>query len=388
MKKVYVREVHFQGIEKNPSLLGFGCMRFPVLPGEKPEIDEKLAEKMVDYAYEHGITYYDTAYPYHHGKSETFIGKVLKKYPRNSFFLASKLPSWLIHSREDAERIFTEQLQKCQVEYFDYYLAHALSRESFPSNITPEIMDFLFELKKQGKIRHLGFSFHDSPEMLEKIIQAYSWDFVQIQCNYLDWTFLEAKKMYEIIEKKGIPCIVMEPVRGGMLSTLSEESAQIFKKADPNSSIASWAIRYVASKPNVMVVLSGMSTEEQTKDNIKTMTDFHPVTVKDQQVIQKALNAFLKNRTIPCTSCRYCMPCPHGVDIPGSFKIYNEYAISKRKNDFVEEYQEYEKQKWNACIACDICKPKCPQKIFISEKMALINTLYNSIKSEKHSEVE
>ncbi|MBN2300366.1 MAG: aldo/keto reductase [Acholeplasmataceae bacterium] len=371
----------FKGIDKNPSLLGFGCMRFPTISNDKPDIDEELSQKMIDYAYENGVNYFDTAYPYHNGLSELFIGKALKKYPRESFHLASKMPSWLIKSKDDAIRIFNEQLQKCQVQYFDYYLCHALGKEQFKPYLLPGVMDFLYQMKKEGKIRHLGFSFHDTPEVLDEIIHTFEWDFVQLQINYLDWSFINAKKMYEIVEDYGVPCIVMEPVRGGTLANLCDESQQIFKAYNKEVSIASWAIRYVASKPNVMLVLSGMSNMEQTIDNVKTMSSFKPITKEEQKIIDQALEVYMNSQTIPCTSCGYCMPCPHGVDIPGTFRVYNQYAISKSKWQFKKEYEENLKDK-NAdfCISCGDCVELCPQKIEIPNRMSEISQLFVSLK--------
>ncbi len=378
---VISKTTKFKGIDKNPSLLGFGCMRFPTLTADKPDIDEELAYKMIDYAYQHGVNYFDTAYPYHNGLSELFIGKALKKYPRDSFYLASKMPSWLIKSKDDAERIFNEQLGKCQVEYFDYYLCHALGKEQFKPYLLPGVMDFLYQMKKEGKIRHLGFSFHDTPEVLDEIIHTFQWDFVQLQINYLDWTFINSKKMYDIVNDYGVPCIVMEPVRGGTLATLCDESQQVFKAYNPKVSVAFWAIRYVASKPNVMLVLSGMSNMEQTIDNVKTMTSFRPITEDEQKVIDQALEIFLNSQTIPCTSCGYCMPCPHGVDIPGTFRVYNQYAISKRAWQFLPEYKDNLKDK-NAdfCISCGDCLELCPQKIEIPDRMSEISKLVISLK--------
>lgn len=380
---VTVNQRKWPSISKNPSLLGFGCMRFPTLEPGKPEIDEETAQRMIDYAYANGVTYFDTAYPYHYGKSELFIGKALKKYLRESFFLASKMPGWLLHSLEDAKRIFREQLSRCQVEYFDYYLCHALSRDNIKPYEDYGVFAFLNEMKKQGLIRHLGFSFHDTPEVLEEILKKNSWDFVQIQCNYLDWTLQNAKKQYDLIEKSGIPCIIMEPVRGGSLANLSKEANEIFEASDPKSSIASWAIRYVASKSNVLVVLSGMSSMDQTKDNIKTMSDFHPITETEQNVIDRALSAFLKNRTIPCTGCRYCMPCPQGVDIPHMFRLYNEYALSHYADDFLDSYEEDFEHQATHCITCGQCIRKCPQKIDISNQMNKIKELFRSLSEAK-----
>ncbi|MBE0701128.1 MAG: aldo/keto reductase [Acholeplasmataceae bacterium] len=379
--KIYTREKKFKGIEKNPALLGFGCMRLPTLYKNKPDIDEKTALNMMDIAYAHGINYFDTAYPYHDGTSETFIGKALKKYPRSSFYLANKMPSWLIKSGEDAKRIFEEQLKKCQVGYFDFYLCHALNRNNFKAYQIPGVMDFLYEMKNEGKIRHLGFSFHDTPEILDQIIHAYAWDFVQIQCNYLDWSFQDAKTQYEIIETYGVPCIIMEPVRGGLLASLSNPSKEILKKGNSRASIASWAIRYAASKPNVLVVLSGMSNEEQTMDNIQTMSNFKPISNREQCIIDQALKVFLETSTVPCTECRYCMPCPQGVDIPALFKIYNRYHITKSKMDFMREYERFDlDQRANLCIGCGECMTYCPQHIEIPELMKKMSALYHSIK--------
>jgi len=381
--KVFSKKKQYQGIEVNPSLLGFGCMRLPVIEPGKPDIDIPFATKMIDYAIAHGVNYFDTAYPYHQGLSETFIGEALKKYPRNSFYLADKMPSWLIKSPEDASRIFQEQLEKCQVEYFDYYLCHALSRDSFKAYLIPGVMDFLYQMKREGKIRHLGFSFHDTPDILQQIIDTFEWDFVQLQLNYLDWDFQNAEEQYRIVSKYGVPVIVMEPVRGGTLATLSPAAEEVFKKADPDASLASWAIRYAASKENVMVVLSGMSNEVHTEDNIKTMTHFKEITSKEQEIIDQALKAYLDSKTIPCTACQYCMPCPEGVEIPNIFKIYNHYAIGKNKHKFLNDYLALgEYSLANVCIACGKCMEHCPQKIEIPSRMSEISELAESIKKE------
>jgi len=380
-KRVTVKQRAFKGINANPSLLGFGCMRLPTLYKDRPDIDEVLAQSMIDYAYEHGVTYYDTAYPYHQGLSEIFIGKALKKYPRNSFYLASKMPSWLIKSPEDAERIFNEQLKKCQVEYFDYYLCHALGKEQFKPYLIPGVMEFLYKMKNEGKIHHLGFSFHDTYDVLDEIIHTYKWDFVQLQLNYLDWSFQNAKKQYEIVEQYGVPCIIMEPVRGGTLAVLCEESQQIFKAKEPQKSIASWAIRYAASKSNAMTVLGGMSHLEQTQDNVKTLTDFVPITDDEQKIIDHALEVYLESQTIPCTSCGYCMPCPHGVDIPLNFSNFNEFAISKHKWEFIHKYEkELQDSNANYCINCGECIEKCPQQIEIPDRMNEIKELLVQLK--------
>lgn len=376
--KVYAKTIKFKNIAKNPTLLGFGCMRFPVKENTN-EIDEDLSFQMIDYAYQSGVTYFDTAYPYHQGQSEILLGKALKRYPRETFNLATKMPTWDIKSKEDAERIFNEQLAKCQVEYFDFYLCHALNKENFLNYKIPGVMDFLYQMREEGKIRHLGFSFHDTPEALNDIIHSYSFDFVMIQLNYLDWTYQRAKEQYEIIKESNLPVLVMEPVRGGTLADLGEEANAVFKQADQNASIASWALRYAASLPQVMTVLSGMSTMEHVKDNIKTFTDFKPLNHYEEATVQTALDTFLKSRIVPCTDCKYCMECPFGVDIPGTFKIYNHYAIGKNERSFYNSYLKLNPNGKNLCVKCKKCVSKCPQKIDIPTQLERIQKFFDEI---------
>lgn len=384
MNKVFRKTQNFKGIKENPSLLGFGCMRFPKIDPNKPDIDEALAEKMLDEAYQSGVNYFDTAYPYHQGLSEPFVGKALKKYPRHSLYLATKMPGWEIKTVEDAKRIFNEQLAHLQTDYIDFYLCHALSKKGFEIYKQPGIMDFLYDMKAQGKIKYLGFSFHDTPDVLEEIIHTYTWDFVQLQLNYLDWDFQNAKKQYQIVKDYGVPIIVMEPVRGGTLANLCDASKTILKKASPDQSIASWAIRYAASKDQVMVVLSGMSNLEQTRDNIHTLTDFKAITDTEQATIDQALKVFLEKETIPCTNCKYCMPCPEGVDIPQVFKVYNQYALSRWEQQFIQSYERLDESKRaENCIACGLCMQHCPQGIDIPHRMEDIRALYNKLSSQE-----
>ncbi len=362
--------------QEDVSLLGFGLMRLPKVDPDKPDIDFEPAAEMVDYAYRHGVTYFDTAWPYHQGLSEPFAGQVLTKYPRESYQLATKLPTWLLKSEADVDEYFGKQLERCKTDYFDFYLVHSLSDDSWPNVAKYNVYEQLKEKQRQGKIRRLGFSFHFTPELLEEITDTYEWDFAQIQLNYVDWELQDAKREYEILKSRGIPVVIMEPVRGGALVTLCQQSIDIFKKADPDASIASWAVRYAASLPEVITVLSGMSTLEQVKDNVKTMTPFKPLSDAERVTIDEALEAYRKTGTIPCTACRYCMDCPAGVDIPKTFAIYNDYKVKEIPHFFQGNYELMgESKQAHNCIECGACVPLCPQGIDIPANMKLIAEL-------------
>ena len=367
----------YKNTSQQISLLGFGCMRLPKLSEDKKDINFPAAEAMIDYAYAHGVNYFDTAYPYHGGMSETFIGQALKKYPRDRFYLASKMPSWMVSSMEDVERIFEEPLQKCQVDYFDFYLCHALDSDKLKTYRKLDIIGYLQRQKEAGRIRQLGFSFHDTPEVLREIIALHDWDFAQIQLNYLDWNLLQnAKGQYDVLVEHGLPCVVMEPVRGGALATLCPEGCKMLQEAEPMRSPASWAIRFAASQPNVMVVLSGMSSMEQVQDNIATMSAFAPLTEQERVLLQKVAQVYLDSKVVPCTGCRYCMECPAGVDIPLMFKLYNGYATTEDEDAFLPAYRAAgEAHQAHQCVACRQCLEKCPQHITIPEKLAQIKAL-------------
>jgi predicted aldo/keto reductase-like oxidoreductase len=360
------------------SLLGFGLMRLPLKEGTR-EIDKDLALKMVDYAKNKGVNYFDTAYMYHEGNSESFAGEALSRYDRDSYKLATKMPMMIVRQAEDVERIFAEQLKKCRVEYFDYYLLHGLGRASLKAIDDLKVYEQLKEKKRQGKIRHLGFSFHDSPEILTQLVEKYDWDFAQIQLNYLDWDQQDAKGQYEVLESHGIPVTVMEPVRGGALANLGDEATAVFKAADPKASVPSWAIRFVGSLPGVQVVLSGMSNMEQVEDNVATMTNFRPLSDADREVITKAVLAYRTAGAVPCTGCRYCMECPQGVDIPRNLATFNGLLYNKERNlpgynfGFMMEYGRISEDKQaHNCVACLQCEEKCPQHIDIAHQMELI----------------
>ncbi|AEF85760.1 Fe-S oxidoreductase [Treponema primitia ZAS-2] len=367
------------------SLLGFGLMRLPLKPGTK-DIDKALALEMVDYAKNKGINYFDTAYVYHEGNSELFAGEALSRYDRNSYNLASKMPLMVVRSEADVERIFEEQLKKCRVEYFDYYLLHSMNVHHLKIAEDNKVYEQLKEKQRQGKIRRLGFSFHDAPEVLTQIVAKWDWDFAQIQLNYLDWEQQDAKGQYKILNDKGIPVTVMEPVRGGSLASLGDEADSIFKAADPKASVSSWAIRFAATLPGVQVVLSGMSNLDQMKDNISTMENFKPINEADQKVIDKAVLAFRTTGAVPCTGCRYCMECPQGVDIPRNLALYNAYLFNKERNrpnyqfGFMMEYNGMGKAKQaQNCVECKQCEEKCPQHIEISKQMGLIQEVNKTV---------
>lgn len=351
------------------SLLGFGCMRFPVT--QDGGIDEPEAERMLDRAIAAGVNYIDTAYPYHNGDSEPFVGRVLKKYDRASLRLATKLPAWLVNTAEDVDRYFEEQLQRLQTDYIDFYLIHNMSRDGWRKFTGLGGIERLEKLKEQGRIRHLGFSFHDSYDAFEEILNARDWDFCQIQFNYMDTEEQAGLKGYELAAKKGVPMVVMEPVKGGSLAKFADDIMQKFDALGGGASPASYALRWVGGFPNVKVILSGMSTMEQVEDNLETFRDFQPLTERERAAIDDVV-ATLKSRVQNgCTGCRYCMPCPFGVDIPGSFQVWNNYHM----------YQSYGVVQWawennvgeahqpKNCTKCGRCEKACPQHLHIREDL-------------------
>ncbi len=370
----------FKGTGEKTSLLGFGTMRLPVLNETGDSVDTEKTAKMVDDAIQNGVNYFDTALPYHDGKSETVIGNILSAYPRDSFYLADKMPIWIVKTADDVERIFQKQLEKCKVEYFDFYLLHNLSLPKMPRIEAVKAYEYLARQKQEGKIRHLGFSFHDTPDALKQIADRYDWDFAQIQLNYLDWDLLNAKSQYEILTDRDLPVAVMEPVRGGALATLCPQALSILKEADPESTPASWALRFAASLPNVYTVLSGMSNSEQVTDNLKTFNNFKPFTKEDQEVINKVLDAYRKASPVPCTACRYCMDCPNGVDIPKNFAIYNRFLTTENWVEFISSYFVLEEEKRaSQCVGCGICLEKCPQKLNITDLMPKIEDAFQKV---------
>jgi len=354
--------------ERDVSLLGFGCMRFPTKDGE---IDVAESKKMVDYAIEHGVNYIDTAWPYHNGKSELVVREFMKNYSRDSYFLADKLPLWEIKTNEDVDRIFHEQLEKCGVEYFDFYLIHAVNKQRYDQAIELNLLEQLEEFKKQGKIRNIGFSFHDDLDTFKKWVDLHDWDFCQIQLNYMDVEHQQGIEGYNILTEKGIPVIVMEPVKGGSIVKFNDEIESKMKSYRPNNSIASWGFRWVGSLPNVKVILSGMTTMEQVEDNIKTFSKFEPLNSEEYKIVEEVRLDVLNLSKVDCTSCNYCMPCPHGVDIPGNFRIFNNDSMYRKEGYLNWAYGNLKKQGKSAdmCIECGECLPKCPQYIEIPTEL-------------------
>ena len=361
------RKLENLGIET--SLLGFGCMRFPVTAEGK--IDEPEAERMLDKAIAAGVNYIDTAYPYHNGDSEPFVGRVLKKYDRHSFYLATKLPCWNVSKKEDAERIFEEQLTRLQTDYIDFYLMHALSGDSFRKMAELGVVEVLERLKAEGRIKYLGFSFHDSYEAFKEILCYRDWDFCQIQLNYMDAESQAGLKGYRLTEERNVPLVIMEPVKGGSLAAFAEDITGKFRALDPEASVASYALRWVGSLPNVKVVLSGMSTMEQVEDNLKTFTDFRSLSDEETKTIDDIVALIRSRVQNGCTACRYCMPCPAGVDIPGNFRVWNTYHMYQNYNMVKNSWEKNlgdEKQAKN-CIKCGKCEKACPQKLHIREDL-------------------
>lgn len=360
----------FEKLGITTSTLGFGCMRLPMQDGV---IDRETAFAMIDKAYKSGVTYFDTAWGYLGGTSEPFVGEALKRYPRDSFYLATKMPVWLVQSPEDFERIFNEQLARLQTDHFDFYLLHALSKPRFDTLVEQGLYELCKKKQAEGKIRYIGFSFHDQSSYFEEMVDKYPWDFVQIQYNYIDPHIIQSDYLYDVLEKRGIPAVIMEPVRGGFLSTLPEEIAAPFVEHNPGRSLSSWALGWVASHKNCKVILSGMSTLEQVEDNLATFADSAALSQEELQVVDRVVEKILSVKTVPCTGCEYCMPCPFGVDIPTVFNIYNSYKMFRNDWRTNEEYitQLKDEAKGDRCQKCGKCVKACPQHIAIPDMLAM-----------------
>lgn len=366
---------------KEISRLGYGGMRFPK---NGDEVDMDAAVQLLRKAYEMGINYFDTAMVYHKGESEKIFGKAFEPYPRDSYLIADKMSIWLCSDEEDMKARFYNQLKTLKTDYIDFYLVHSLNRNHYKKVKDLHCVEFLQQMKQEGKIKHLGFSFHDTYQVFTQILNDYTWDFVQIQLNYLDWHNQGAEQLYRELERRNLPVMVMEPVRGGYLATIDSERAKPFLELEPQRSIASWAIRWVESLPQVAVVLSGMSDLQQLEDNVATMTHFEPMNEQELAAIDRVVEEIRKVNEIPCTGCRYCMDCPMGVDIPEIFSIYSQYKIFGKEKAFVQDYEEVVEHGNGAehCVRCMACTTKCPQMIAIPDKLEMIAKLYAQKKAE------
>lgn len=358
------------------SLLGLGAMRLPTVNGNDSEIDEAASAEMVDYAIRSGINYFDTAWGYHGGNSEVVMGKILANYPRESFYLASKFPGYDLSNMDKVEEIFEKQLEKCQVSYFDFYLFHNVCEMNIDPYLDPKyrIFDYLMEQKKNGRIRHLGFSAHGNMDTIRRFLDAYgdAMEFGQLQINYLDWEFQEARQKTALLAEYGIPVWVMEPVRGGKLACLCEEYMQKLRAHRPDAPAVSWAFRFLQSIPEVSMVLSGMSNFDQLKQNIGIFEQEDPLSEAEMQTILAIAKDMMEKASVPCTSCRYCTThCPQEIDIPQMISLYNEHVLTGGGFIAPMALQAIpEGQQPSACLGCRSCEAVCPQQIAISEVLA------------------
>ena len=367
--------IYRQFQDKKISALGMGCMRFPVIDGDMNKIDEKKTEEMFDYAIANGINYFDTAWGYHGGQSELIVGKLLKKYPRESFYLADKFPGYDISNFGKTEEIFKQQLKKVGVDYFDFYLFHSVCKNNIEQYLDDRYgtYEYLIEQKRNGRIRHLGFSAHAELPDLKRFLEKYGKDieFCQLQINWFDWTFQKAKEAVELLSSYNIPVWVMEPVRGGRLATLAPQYEEKLKALRPDESMVSWCFRFLQTLPDCCVTLSGMSNFDQLKENIQTYAEEKPLTKVEWDALQEIAKEMMQALTA-CTGCRYCTEyCPMELNIPSLLELYNEFKFSggsiivRRTINHLDE-----NKRPSACVQCRACEKVCPQGIAISSSLA------------------
>lgn len=369
------------------SILGFGCMRLPVIGGDPTKIDEEKAIPMLRYAIDHGVNYVDTAYPYHGtgmdkgGMSEPFVAKALKDGYREKVKLATKLPSWLIKSRADMDRYLNEQLERLETDSIDFYLMHSLGSHTWPLLKEAGFTDFLDKALRDGKIKHAGFSFHDRLGLFKEVVDAYDWSFCQIQYNYLDEEYQAGTAGLKYAADKGLGVIIMEPLRGGKLAAnLPQEALAILDTAAVKRTPADWALRWVWNHPEVSVVLSGMNTLEQVVENLETAQTAQPQALSAQEtaMLRQVKQLFHDRTKVNCTACGYCMPCPQGVNIPACFAMYNDYSIfgeTLERLKFVYNFRLGEEGKASRCVQCGLCESHCPQGIAIREELSKLKAL-------------
>lgn len=394
------------------SLLGYGCMRWPMKKGEdgKDHIDQETVNEMVDYAYRNGVNYYDTSPAYLQGQSEEAAGIALSRYPRESYYIATKLSNFNNFSREAGLKMYRDSQKALRTDYFDYYLLHAIGTSGFEGfeerYINNGLLDFLLEEREAGRIRNLGFSFHGRKEVFDQFMalhEKYHWDFVQIEMNYVDWKHakvpenVNADYLYEELAKRNIPATIMEPLLGGRLAKLPAAIAERMKEREPQMSIASWAFRFCGSYPNILTVLSGMSSMDPLIENVETFSHFKPLNDEEKAFLMEMANLMEDYPTVPCTACSYCMPCPYGIDIPTIFRHYNDHVNSgeiaqsceqdhfqRLKRRYLVSYDRAVETVRQAdhCIGCGQCRPKCPQSIDIPRALRHIDRYVEKLKRE------
>lgn len=359
------------------SLFAMGTMRLPVIDGDDARIDEDAARAMFDYALEHGVNYFDTAWGYHGGTSELVTGRALARHPRESFNIASKFPGYDLSNMGKVEEIFAKQLEKCQVEHFDFYLVHNVCESNIDAYLDDErygTVSYLKKMRDEGRIRHLGFSCHGQMDVLERFLEAYGADmeFCQLQLNYLDWTFQDAKGKMELAGRYDLPIWVMEPLRGGQLARLTDEQFAPLKAMRPDETQAGWALRFLQSLPEVTTVLSGSSSLEQMAENIALFEEEHPLSAEETEALLGVADDMVRSNVLPCTACRYCTShCPVGLDIPMLLALYNEHKLTN--GGFIAPMMLGtlpEDERPAACIGCGTCSSVCPQQIDIPAALA------------------
>ncbi|HUW42228.1 MAG TPA: aldo/keto reductase [Rectinemataceae bacterium] len=367
--------------------LGFGCMRLPLLNADdQTSVDLATFERLVDTFLERGFTYFDTALTYHGGRSEEFVRRALvERHGRDEFTLATKLPPRVLKAKEEQERIFGEQLERCGVEHFDYYLVHNIGRSAYRQALEFGTFDFVRGKKREGRVRKMGMSFHDTPELLDEILGAQEGlDFVQLQINYLDWEnpAVQSRRCHEVARKHGLPIVVMEPLKGGNLAVLPPEAEALLKEADPAASIPSWALRFAASQDGVMMVLSGMNGMEQVLGNTSCLDRFEPLGDREYAILAEVSGIINSRTAVPCTACQYCVPgCPQGIPIPDYFALYNssKRTVVKRDANQLVYYLNLASTHGKAadCVECRACETVCPQHIEISKHMKDVSALFD-----------
>ena len=389
------------------SILGYGCMRWPMNEDETA-IDQEAVNRLVDYAIEHGVNYFDTAPVYLQGQSETATGIALKRHPRESYFIATKLSNFSNHTRENSLEMYRKSFENLQTDYIDYYLLHSISNmESFKKRYVDNgMMDFLLKERAAGRIRNLGFSFHGGKKGWDELMEThetYHWDFVQIQLNYVDWKHAgerntNAEYLQQELEKREIPSIIMEPLLGGRLAKVPDSIADRLKERGPQSSVASWAFRFAGTPKGVLCVLSGMTYMEHLQDNLKTYSPLVPLDEKELEFLEETATIMQEYPTIPCNDCKYCMPCPYGIDIPAILLHYNKCVndgnivasstddnYSKARRAYLVSYDRAIPKLRQAarCIECGQCKTHCPQSINIPKELRKIDRYIEKLKTEK-----